>query len=56
MLRLAQAAPIVRGACALKDMANGAHRRLILEFRSGDAILFISGLTTPEVVSAIERP
>src|SRR3984957_11927454 len=36
LLPLADAAPIVRGACALKD-AGGAHRRLILEFRSSDA-------------------
>src|SRR5262249_27972338 len=35
MLRLAEAAPIVRGACALK-VASGAHRRLILEFRKSD--------------------
>jgi len=44
LLSLADAAPIVRGACALKDTANGAHRRLILEFRGGDAILnFVNG-------------
>ena len=33
-------APIVRGACTLKDFAGDArHKRLILEFRSSDAIL-----------------
>jgi len=44
LMSLADAAPIARGACALKDAASGAHRRLILEFRSGDAILnFVNG-------------
>jgi rhamnose utilization protein RhaD (predicted bifunctional aldolase and dehydrogenase)/NAD(P)-dependent dehydrogenase (short-subunit alcohol dehydrogenase family) len=44
LMSLADTAPIVRGACALKDAASGAHRRLILEFRSGDAILnFVNG-------------
>src|SRR5258707_14811878 len=38
MLRLAEAAPIVRGASALKDTANGAHPPPILEFRSGRPI------------------
>ena len=33
-MRLAEAAPIVRGACALKD-PSGAHRRLILEAKPG---------------------
>jgi len=43
ILPLAEAAPIVRGACALKD-PGGAHRRLILDFRTGDAILnFVNG-------------
>jgi len=43
LLPLADAAPIVRGACALKN-TEGAHRRLILEFRSSDAILnFVNG-------------
>ena len=36
-------APIVRGACTLKDV-NGAHKRLILEFRANDDILaFVNG-------------
>jgi rhamnose utilization protein RhaD (predicted bifunctional aldolase and dehydrogenase)/NAD(P)-dependent dehydrogenase (short-subunit alcohol dehydrogenase family) len=44
LMSLADSAPIVRGACALKDSASGAHRRMILEFRSGDAILnFVNG-------------
>ena len=42
---LAQVAPIVRGACSEKDrMVEGAWRRLVLEFRSNDAILnFVNG-------------
>ncbi|HYC16809.1 MAG TPA: bifunctional aldolase/short-chain dehydrogenase [Pseudolabrys sp.] len=38
-------APIVRGACALRDaFGEGAHKRLILEFRSSNAILnYVSG-------------
>jgi rhamnose utilization protein RhaD (predicted bifunctional aldolase and dehydrogenase)/NAD(P)-dependent dehydrogenase (short-subunit alcohol dehydrogenase family) len=37
---LAQIAPIVRGACSERDAAvEGAWRRLVLEFRSGEAIL-----------------
>ncbi len=38
-------APIVRGACTLKDFSGeGAHKRLILEFRTGDAILtYVNG-------------
>jgi rhamnose utilization protein RhaD (predicted bifunctional aldolase and dehydrogenase)/NAD(P)-dependent dehydrogenase (short-subunit alcohol dehydrogenase family) len=53
MLRRAEAAPIVRGACALKDAANGAHRRLVLEFRSGDAILnFVNGADVKRYATA----
>jgi rhamnose utilization protein RhaD (predicted bifunctional aldolase and dehydrogenase)/NAD(P)-dependent dehydrogenase (short-subunit alcohol dehydrogenase family) len=42
---LAEVAPIVRGACSLRDeAAEGAFRRLILEFRTSDAILnFVDG-------------
>ena len=42
---LAAVAPIVRGACSLKDdKTEGAWRRLILDFRTGDAILnFVNG-------------
>jgi rhamnose utilization protein RhaD (predicted bifunctional aldolase and dehydrogenase)/NAD(P)-dependent dehydrogenase (short-subunit alcohol dehydrogenase family) len=42
---VAEVAPIVRGACSLKDdKIDGAWRRLILDFRSGDAILnFVNG-------------
>jgi rhamnose utilization protein RhaD (predicted bifunctional aldolase and dehydrogenase)/NAD(P)-dependent dehydrogenase (short-subunit alcohol dehydrogenase family) len=38
-------APFIRGACSLKDAGSeGAHRRMILEYRSNDAILnFING-------------
>ena len=53
LLPLADAAPIVRGACALKDAASGAHRRLILEFRSGDAILnFVNGAEAKRYAAA----
>src|ERR1700722_17225706 len=42
---LAAVAPIVRGACSLEDAkADGAWRRLILEFRGGDAVRsFVNG-------------
>src|SRR4030088_1196509 len=37
---LAEVAPIVRGACSRKDdTIEGAWRRLVLDFRSGEAIL-----------------
>jgi rhamnose utilization protein RhaD (predicted bifunctional aldolase and dehydrogenase)/NAD(P)-dependent dehydrogenase (short-subunit alcohol dehydrogenase family) len=40
---LEDVAPIVRGACTLKD-ADGAHKRLVLEFRTTDAILaYVNG-------------
>ena len=40
-----EVAPILRGACSLKnDGAEGAHRRLIVEFRTNDAIVnFVNG-------------
>lgn len=40
-----EVAPILRGACALRDIgAEGAHKRLILDFRSSAAILnFVNG-------------
>jgi rhamnose utilization protein RhaD (predicted bifunctional aldolase and dehydrogenase)/NAD(P)-dependent dehydrogenase (short-subunit alcohol dehydrogenase family) len=42
---LADVAPIVRGACSARDdKTEGAHRRLILDFRADDAILnFVNG-------------
>jgi rhamnose utilization protein RhaD (predicted bifunctional aldolase and dehydrogenase)/NAD(P)-dependent dehydrogenase (short-subunit alcohol dehydrogenase family) len=44
-LSVAQAAPILRGAVALKDeKIEGAFRRLVFDFRSNDAILnFVNG-------------
>jgi rhamnose utilization protein RhaD (predicted bifunctional aldolase and dehydrogenase) len=38
-------APLLRGACCLKDHGGeGAHRRMVLEFRASDAILnFVNG-------------
>src|SRR5205085_12360064 len=36
---LADVAPVVRGACSLKDTAlEGAWKRFVLEFRAGDAV------------------
>ena len=53
LLRLPEAAPIVRGACAGKDGVNGAHRRLILEFRKSDAILnFVNGAEVKRYAAA----
>jgi rhamnulose-1-phosphate aldolase/alcohol dehydrogenase len=42
---LAEVAPIVRGACSRKDeKIEGAHRRPVLEFRTGPAILnYVNG-------------
>lgn len=42
---LAEVAPILRGACSLKDdHVEGGWRRLILEFRGGEAVLaFVNG-------------
>jgi rhamnose utilization protein RhaD (predicted bifunctional aldolase and dehydrogenase)/NAD(P)-dependent dehydrogenase (short-subunit alcohol dehydrogenase family) len=42
---VAEAAPILRGACALKDdKVEGAYRRLILEFRTSPAVLaYVNG-------------
>ena len=41
---LATAAPIVRGACSLEAATDGDWRRLILEFRGGDAVKsFVDG-------------
>jgi rhamnose utilization protein RhaD (predicted bifunctional aldolase and dehydrogenase)/NAD(P)-dependent dehydrogenase (short-subunit alcohol dehydrogenase family) len=52
VLPLAEAAPIVRGACALRD-PGGAHRRLILEFRTGDAVLnFVNGAEVKRYATA----
>ncbi|MBI1202850.1 MAG: bifunctional aldolase/short-chain dehydrogenase [Rhodopseudomonas sp.] len=47
---VAEIAPIVRGACALADTRNeGAWSRLILDFRSDDAILnFVNGRDLPD--------
>jgi rhamnose utilization protein RhaD (predicted bifunctional aldolase and dehydrogenase)/NAD(P)-dependent dehydrogenase (short-subunit alcohol dehydrogenase family) len=41
----ARVAPILRGACSLKnDTAEGAHRQLIVEFRSSETIVnFVNG-------------
>src|SRR5947209_14564393 len=41
---LAQVAPIVRGACALRGEITGEYRRFVLDFRGGPAVLnFVNG-------------
>jgi rhamnose utilization protein RhaD (predicted bifunctional aldolase and dehydrogenase)/NAD(P)-dependent dehydrogenase (short-subunit alcohol dehydrogenase family) len=52
--QLAAVAPIVRGACSAKnDKIEGAWRRLVLEFRSGDAVLdFFKAVDLPRVSQA----
>ncbi len=51
---VAQLAPIVRGVCSEKDdVSEGAWRRLLLEFRSGDTILnFVGGKDLPRLSEA----
>jgi len=53
-LPIAEITPIVRGACSEKDeKAEGAWRRLVLEFRSGDAILdFLDHKDLPRLSTA----
>jgi rhamnose utilization protein RhaD (predicted bifunctional aldolase and dehydrogenase)/NAD(P)-dependent dehydrogenase (short-subunit alcohol dehydrogenase family) len=44
VLPLAEVAPVIRGACSLKEPVAGAFRRLILDFRTGDAVMnFVNG-------------
>lgn len=45
MASLADVAPIVRGLCAQRDTdGEGAHKRLVMDFRTSDAILnFVNG-------------
>jgi rhamnose utilization protein RhaD (predicted bifunctional aldolase and dehydrogenase)/NAD(P)-dependent dehydrogenase (short-subunit alcohol dehydrogenase family) len=54
VMPLAAVAPIVRGACSLSDERNeGAFRRLILDFRTGDAILnFVNGAEVARYATA----
>jgi rhamnose utilization protein RhaD (predicted bifunctional aldolase and dehydrogenase)/NAD(P)-dependent dehydrogenase (short-subunit alcohol dehydrogenase family) len=51
---IAEIAPIVRGACSEKDdKTEGAWRRLLLEFRAGDAILdFLDSRDLPRLSEA----
>jgi len=51
---VAAAAPIVRGACSVKDeKTEGAWRRLVLEFRTSDAALaFFKAIDLPRVSHA----
>ena len=49
---LAQIAPIVRGACSEKDgTVEGAWRRLVFDFRGGDAVLNLLGAKDLDRVS-----
>jgi rhamnose utilization protein RhaD (predicted bifunctional aldolase and dehydrogenase)/NAD(P)-dependent dehydrogenase (short-subunit alcohol dehydrogenase family) len=49
---LAAAAPVIRGACALKDAA-GAHRRQVMDFRNGDAVMnFVNGAEVKRYATA----
>jgi rhamnose utilization protein RhaD (predicted bifunctional aldolase and dehydrogenase)/NAD(P)-dependent dehydrogenase (short-subunit alcohol dehydrogenase family) len=51
-LPLAEVAPVIRGACALKDPA-GAHRRLVMEFRNSDAVMnFVNGADVKRYATA----
>jgi rhamnose utilization protein RhaD (predicted bifunctional aldolase and dehydrogenase)/NAD(P)-dependent dehydrogenase (short-subunit alcohol dehydrogenase family) len=54
VMPLAAVAPIVRGACSLPDdKTEGAFRRLILDFRAGDAILnFVNGAEVARYATA----
>ena len=51
---VAQVAPIVRGACSEQDEnTEGAWRRLVLEFRNGDAVVdFVNGKDLPRLSEA----
>jgi NAD(P)-dependent dehydrogenase (short-subunit alcohol dehydrogenase family) len=52
MMPLSKTAPVIRGACALKD-ATGAHRRLVMEFRGGDAVMsFVNGAEVKRYATA----
>jgi rhamnose utilization protein RhaD (predicted bifunctional aldolase and dehydrogenase)/NAD(P)-dependent dehydrogenase (short-subunit alcohol dehydrogenase family) len=51
-LPLSHTAPVIRGACALKDAA-GAHRRLVMDFRNGDAIMtYVNGVDVKSYATA----
>jgi rhamnulose-1-phosphate aldolase/alcohol dehydrogenase len=53
VMPLAQAAPIIRGACSLAEPEEGAWRRLILDFRAGDAVLnFVNGAEVKRYATA----
>jgi rhamnose utilization protein RhaD (predicted bifunctional aldolase and dehydrogenase)/NAD(P)-dependent dehydrogenase (short-subunit alcohol dehydrogenase family) len=52
VMPLSEAAPVIRGACALKD-TTGAHRRLVLDFRGGDAVMsFVNGAEVKRYATA----
>ncbi|MCX7314789.1 MAG: bifunctional aldolase/short-chain dehydrogenase [Alphaproteobacteria bacterium] len=54
----ADIAPTVRGACVLKDDGGeGAHRRMILEFRANDTILnFVNGAELNRYANGVITP
>src|SRR3974377_1494984 len=59
--RLASAvevAPIIRGACALRDACGeGAHRRFVAEFRSSDAIMeYVNGKDAARYTKGVITP
>ncbi len=52
VMPLSEAAPVIRGACALRDAA-GAHRRLVMDFRDSDAVLnFVNGAEVKRYATA----
>ncbi len=53
VLPLREAAPIIRGACSLAETVEGAFRRLVLDFRAGDAIRnFVDGAEVARYAAA----
>jgi rhamnose utilization protein RhaD (predicted bifunctional aldolase and dehydrogenase)/NAD(P)-dependent dehydrogenase (short-subunit alcohol dehydrogenase family) len=51
-------APIVRGVCTIRnEKAEGAHRRMILEFRTSDAIInFVNGTDVARYSAGVVTP
>ena len=51
-------APIVRGVCSIRnEKAEGAHRRMILEFRTSDAIMnFVNGADVARYSAGVVTP
>lgn len=53
-----EVAPIIRGVCSIKnEKAEGAHRRMILEFRTSDAIInFVNGAEVARYSAGVVTP